>query len=101
MAALAEHDAGVCSCGFHRSLTMDPSVGFTTRTEVCPTCAGAKLAERIRREADEAEEEELKNRPDEPRRSDGRHVYIQQLTEDEMERRRARARKRPKPQSQG
>lgn len=90
--ALAEYEAGVCACGFHRSLTMDPALGFTEQSEVCPVCAGAAVADRLRSKADEDTAQILKNRPREPRPSDGRHTYIRQLTADELEQRRKRTR---------
>lgn len=89
--ALAEFEAGVCSCGFHRSLTMDPANGFTTQTEWCPVCAGAAISDRLREKADNETDKILKDRPHESRPSDGRHTYIRQLTADELEQRRKRA----------
>ena len=88
MLALAQYEAGVGPCGFHKSLTGDPANHFTFEEETCSVCRGAALYDRVQKERDKAT---LGDKPDpkSPWPSDGRSTHIRMMTNAEVEQRRA------------
>lgn len=81
MQALAEYEAGVCSCGLHRSIA-DDDPAFDLEDHVCPVCAALDREIRVRDKLEhEAESNEIveKKRP-----SDGRTRTLRLLRPDEI-----------------
>lgn len=78
MLALAEYEAGVCACGFHKTLTRDKSNVFSPETDHCPVCAGWATYGRIQAKDDREQEERLGKdpAPKRPRPGDGRRVFM-------------------------
>ena len=86
--ALARFEAGVCECGFHKSLTGDTSNHFTFEVEVCSVCKGASQYGRIQQESDKQARGE-KPDPKAPDPADGRRTHIRMMSAAEVEERRA------------
>ena len=78
MLALAEYEAGICDCGFHKSLTHDKANHFKFETDRCPVCAGWARYGRLQSRDDAEEEEKLGKDapPTMPRPGDGRRVFM-------------------------
>lgn len=91
MLALAEFRAGVCSCGYHTSLTHDRSNYFTYENAFCPVCAGADRYARSQQDTDEAVVQAMGDKPAGilPRPDDGRTTYARMLHPDEVAARKA------------
>lgn len=92
MLALAHYESGVCECGFHSSLTSDPTNFFTIEEKRCLVCKGAAMHDRIRQAADD---EELARMGDSPppervRPEDGRRTFLRPMRPEEIEAARAR-----------
>lgn len=87
MLGLAEYEAGLCECGFHKSLAHDPEQYFDLVSETCPTCAGIAARERAQSKADETEAEALKGEPGRRRKADGRRWFVKWVSKAEHERR--------------
>lgn len=93
--ALRAYQAGVCACGIHESLASDTSNYFTFPQKVCPVCKGLAQYQRILQDEDKRAEEQLKDQPPvTPRPSDGRRLYVRQMSPLEVAERRSR---RPDP----
>ena len=93
--ALRGYQAGICECGVHESLTADRSNLFTFEKRVCPVCKGAEQYGRVLADEDKRAEERLKDSPPvTPRPSDGRRVFVRQLSAMEVAARRARTPRR-------
>lgn len=90
MLALMEYEAGVHSCGFHRSLAFDMSNGFTFEFETCPVCAGRDRFERVVSERDKREREAAGD-SNGVLSMDGRTIRTRMLTEAEHAERKATA----------
>lgn len=90
--ALAVYEAGICSCGFHESLTSDKSNYFQPEHRVCPVCAAADKWSRITADADQqaAKARGDKAPPSLTHPEDGRKLYVRRLTEAEVAARRSR-----------
>lgn len=78
MLSLAEYEAGICECGFHKSLTRDKANRFSFEVDHCPVCAGVAQYGRLQARDDAEEEEKLgKSAPPAAKRpADGRHVLM-------------------------
>lgn len=78
MLALTEYEAGICSCGFHESLTRDKSNVFSFELDHCPVCAGGERYGRLQEKEDAEEVDKLGESPapTAPRPSDGRRVLM-------------------------
>lgn len=76
--ALMEHNRNVCACGFHTSLTRDPSNQFEFEVKRCSVCAGMAQMERQQAEQDKTELERRGDNvpPRVPRPSDGRTTLM-------------------------
>lgn len=85
MLALAQYEAGICGCGFHKSLTHDKANHFTWAEDTCPVCAGASRYMRRQAAEDEKAIEALGGDPSPlaPRPDDGRYTYTKLLTDAE------------------
>lgn len=97
MRALVAYERGLCSCGFHSSLTEDPSNAFAIEEDRCPVCARAAQYARVQADNDErAAKARGENAPaNVPRPEDGRRTWLRRMTPDEVKKRRAvRAEKR-------
>lgn len=92
MLALAHYEAGICECGFHSSLTSDPSNFFTIEQSRCLVCKGAAVHSRIQQAADDEEIARMGEDPppDRVRPDDGRRTYLRPMTSDEAQAARAR-----------
>lgn len=69
----------MCSgCGYHRSLTNDPSVDWAIEDERCEVCAAMDRWRRIQRDVDEKKHAELGKNvlPDHELPEDGRHTVV-------------------------
>lgn len=90
MIALAEYEGGVCSCGFHSSLTDDRANFFTFETKVCTVCAGWSKMHRIQESQDSRADEMLgeKPPPNATRAADGRKTFMRMMSADEVDERR-------------
>lgn len=86
MEALLAFERGVCACGFHESLTGDPTNHFTFEDKKCPVCAGSAQYARIQHARDEAwSKARNENSPaGMPRPGDGRHTYTRLMTPTEV-----------------
>lgn len=82
MLGLVEYRRGIHACGVHRSLAFDRANGFTFEIEVCPVCAGAEQFERIMAERDKREREAAGENPH-SLSSDGRSIFIRQMSDEE------------------
>lgn len=88
MLGLAEYEAGVCSCGFHRS-QRDPAENFYTwETETCPMCSASAKRDRENEAEDAKVRKAAGDGPITSLPSDGRKTYLRQMTPDEVEERR-------------
>lgn len=77
MLALAEYEAGVCACGFHKSIAQNKSHLFSFEQEHCHACAGWAQYGRLQAQDDHEEDERLKGAaPEDERPSDGRRVHM-------------------------
>ena len=96
--ALRAYQAGVCECGVHESLTADKANVFTLEKRTCPVCRSSAQYGRVLAEEDKRAEERLKDAaPVTPRPSDGRRVFLRQLSALEV----AARRKAPGPPTTG
>ena len=78
MLGLAEFEAGICDCGFHKSLTRDKRNVFSFEVDTCPVCAGRARYDRLQRKDDAEVQSRMENAPPTaPRPGDGRHVHMQ------------------------
>lgn len=82
MLALAVYEAGVCTCGYHVSLTSDLDNTFTFEDRKCNVCAGIKRYGRLQSAQDEQADKELgpSPPPHAARAGDGRHTGVRMLT---------------------
>jgi len=78
MLQLVDYEAGICECGFHRSLADDEANLFRIEQRTCPVCAEADRWARIQANEDEDERAKLGQdpAPDVPHPGDGRHTGI-------------------------
>lgn len=92
MLALAHYETGICECGFHSSLTSDPSNFFTIEESRCLVCKGAAVHSRIQHAADDEVIARMGEDPppDRVRPDDGRRTYLRPMTPDEAQAARAR-----------
>lgn len=82
MEALSIYERGVCSCGFHESLTNDKANAFTFEVKTCPVCRGAAKFDRIQQHSDEQSDKTLGDNPPPglSRSADGRRTFIRQMS---------------------
>lgn len=78
MLALAEFEAGICDCGFHRSLAQNKANEFIFEVDRCPVCAGRAQYERLEAKEDREEIAKLGENapPTTARPADGRRVSM-------------------------
>jgi hypothetical protein len=89
MAYLA-YQAGICECGIHESLSSDKSNFFTFEKRTCLACRGKAQYLRILADEDKAVEDRLENAPPAAARpSDGRRLFLRQLSPLEVAARRS------------
>lgn len=90
MLGLVRYETRVCECGFHESLTHDPSNHFTPEVDQCPVCKGVAQFVRVLNAGDDAARKALgENRPPAtPDPADGRHVRMRMMSADEVQARR-------------
>ena len=89
--ALRRYQAEVCDCGIHESQTADKSNVFTFDKRTCPVCKGLAQYQRILAAEDRSAEDQVKDAPPAtPRPSDGRRLYVRQLSPVEVAERRQR-----------
>lgn len=84
--ALGRYELGVHSCGYHESLTRNPTNVFMPTEETCPVCKGRDAFSRIQHDRDQKAEKALGDDPRKSRASDGRTTYMRLLPPDEAER---------------
>lgn len=74
---LAEFERGLCSCGWHESLTEDERNQFAIEEKVCPVCAAGDRYARIRSEQDDRWRKTLGDEPPANRKdpADGRSAF--------------------------
>lgn len=96
--AYLAYQRGICDCGIHESLK-DPSNFFTFEYRTCPICKGLAQEGRKQAEQDGRVAEQLKDAPPATSRpSDGRRMFVRQLSPREVEARRVGPRReRPEP----
>jgi hypothetical protein len=76
----------------HESLTADKSNVFTFDRRTCPVCKGLAQYQRILAAEDKSAEDKAKDAPPAtPRPSDGRRLYVRQLSPVEVAARRSRS----------
>ena len=90
--ALDLYEAGVCNdCGIHHSLSGDLENVFTFSERICNTCAGSDRYARMMAEAEEKVRKMREGAPAaSPLPSDGRKVYLRQMSPQEIEMERAK-----------
>lgn len=83
MLALALYERGVCSCGFHQSLTRDKANVFTFEEVVCSVCAGVSRYSRIQGDADDKALKAIGDNasPGSARPGDGRRTFTKIVPE--------------------
>lgn len=93
---LSRYDDECCQgCGLHKSILDDPEHNaFTFEERICKVCAGQEVYGRTVAERDEKARQAAKDRhPHDPRPSDGRHIIMRRLSEEEIARVRDRRRR--------
>lgn len=94
--ALRHFQGGVCACGIHQSLTADKANVFTFEKQTCPVCKGLAQYQRVLAAEDRSADDKVKDAPPAtPRPSDGRRLFVRQLSAMEVAARRDRAPRRP------
>lgn len=85
MQGFVKFEEGLCSCGWHESLTNDKANHFTFEDRVCPVCAGVAQYGRVLAERDEVAEKRLGEKaPARAKRpGDGRRTFTKMLGPDE------------------
>lgn len=81
--AMARHDAEVCHCGYHPSLTDDEANVFTPESRFCQVCGGQAVWGRVQAEQDKSVPHDAPAKT--PRPSDGRHSYMRMLTPEQAQ----------------
>lgn len=89
MEALDLFEAGICGCGFHKTIAHDPKNWFQLEDQFCPLCADIALQDRIRTDAERGVVERLADTPSAARPSDGRTSIVRQMTPVEADAKRA------------
>lgn len=87
MLALMQYEAGVCSCGFHISLTDDRTNFFTFESRECPVCKASARMARTQEADDKGRDDALgdKPHPGAPRAGDGRKTMVRLMLPHEVE----------------
>lgn len=79
---LALYEAGVCECGYHQSLTSDPTNRFSVTADTCNVCAAIAVHARVQHEADQQVERAggVDDKPDPRTRrpTDGQRISVRQ-----------------------
>jgi hypothetical protein len=83
MMALGRYEADCHECGYHWSVLNDTDNVFMPEHRVCPVCRGARRFERIQDNADKAYRKQNEDKPLAPDPSDGRTLYMRQLSPEE------------------
>lgn len=86
MLALELYESGLCSCGWHESLTQDKANHFTFTDKHCPVCRGTAQYARVQAEQDQRATKALGDTPDPaaPRPTDGRRTIVRMMGDAEV-----------------